>query len=165
MSGDELRLGVITGAQGLRGEVKIKCFTAHAEDIAAYGPLHDAGGKPFALKVTRVSDGMAICAIKGVQTREAAEALKGTELFIPRSALPKPEKGEYYIHDLIGLPISTPDGTLIGTVRAIHDFGGGNIVEIGFADGDTQLLPFNGETIRSIDIAAGKIVMELPEII
>jgi 16S rRNA processing protein RimM len=156
-------VGVITGAHGVRGQVRVKSFTAEPTDIAAYGPLRDAAGtREFRLELTGSAKGVLLARIHGVADRDAAEALRGTELYVDREALPEPDEDEFYHADLIGLPAVLADGTPYGTVRMLHDFGAGDMIEIALAAGGIAVLPFTKAVVPEIDLAAGRIVVFPP---
>ena len=112
MAGPRLCLGVIVGAHGLRGQVKVKSFTEDPADLAAYGPLSDVtGSRTFTLSLVGRAKGTLLASIVGVTERNAAEALRGTELFVAREALPDTEDEEVYYHaDLIGLTAEDESG-------------------------------------------------------
>ena len=160
---DKVCLGVIAGAQGVRGQVRVKSFTARPEDVAAYGPLADRAGRPFLLHAIGTTRGLVIARIDGVTDRDAAEALRGAELYIDRARLPAPEAEEFYHADLIGLTASAPDGSAIGAIRAVHDFGAGDMLEIGLAAGGVAVVPFTRACVPEVDIAAGRVVVHMPE--
>jgi len=162
MSRDVL-LGVVIGAQGLKGEVKVKAFTATPESLGAYGPLHDKDGRLLTVASIRAAKDAAIVSFQEIADRNAAERLKGTELFVSRVALPAPEAEEFYHADLIGLRAEDSEGRIIGVVRAIHNFGAGDVIEIARGDSDEVFLPFTREVAREIDIASGRIVIAAPE--
>jgi len=160
-----VRLGVFGAAQGVRGEVRVKSFTADPAAIGAYGPLTDKDGqRRFALAVVRRLKGeMLIVRVKGVETRDAAEALAGVELFVRRSDLPPPGPREFYYDDLIGLAAVTPAGDPLGRVVAVLNYGAGDILEIEpEGGGETVLLPFSDAVAPEIDFDAGRIVIEPP---
>ncbi|HEC14714.1 MAG TPA: 16S rRNA processing protein RimM, partial [Rhodospirillales bacterium] len=122
MTDSLLCVGVVTGARGLKGEVRIKSFTAVPEDIAAYGPVRDeTGGRSFEIRVTGRAKGTVTARLEGVGDRDGAEALKGLALYVSRDVLPEAEDGEFYHADLIGLEAVFADGEVIGTVTAVHD--------------------------------------------
>ena len=154
-------LGEIGAAQGLKGEVRIRSFTAAPADIASYGPLEDeSGARLIELASARVTPKALIAGIKGVSTREAAEALTGTKLYLPRSRLPEREEGEYYHSDLIGLAAIGRDGAAIGTVIAVHNFGAGDLLEIRLSDGGADVLvPFTQELVPEVDMKAGTLIL------
>lgn len=122
-------LAAIAGAHGVRGEVRLKLFGEGAEALRAFS-VFDAGGRKLTLKSVRPANQGAVASFAEVADRSAAEALRGTVLTIPRSALPPLAAGEYYHHDLIGLPCVSTDGAAIGHVAAVENFGAGDILEI-----------------------------------
>lgn len=122
-------LAAIAGAHGVRGEVRLKLFGEGAEALRAFS-VFDAGGRKLTLKSVRPANQGAVATFAEVSDRSAAEALRGTVLTVPRSALPPLGPGEYYHHDLIGLPCVSTDGAAIGRVVAIENFGAGDILEI-----------------------------------
>jgi len=156
-------VGVVAGAHGVRGQLRVKSFTAEPRDIAAYGPLSDAeGGRQFDLRLVGAAKGVLLARIAGVDDRDAAEALRGTEFFVPRDALPTPEMDEFYHADLIGAAAVLADGAPYGRVLALHDFGAGDMIEIERADGGVVVLPFTRAIVPEIDLAAGRIVVDPP---
>jgi 16S rRNA processing protein RimM len=159
----DVLLGVVIGAQGLKGEVKVKTFTQSPDKLGAYGPLHTKDGKSFRATFVRETKDGAVVALEGVNGRNAAEALKGAELFVPRTALPKEDADEFYHADLIGLRAEDTEGRAMGTVRALHNFGAGNVIELVRDDGDEVFLPFTREVAQQIDIEGGRIVIAAPE--
>ena len=152
------------GAQGLSGAVKTKVFTATPDALTRYGALHDKDGRRFEITAFRPGKpGEAVMSFQGVTSREAAEALKGTQLFIAREALPPPPEEEFYHTDLIGLEAQDSEGRVIGTVAGIHNYGASDVIEITRPDGDNVLLAFTRETVPVIEITAGRIVVAVPE--
>jgi 16S rRNA processing protein RimM len=124
-------LGVISGAHGIRGEVKIKAFGEDPLAIAGYGPLSDeTGGTTVEITTVRPNKGGVVARIKGVGDRNQAEALKGLMLYVERSALPEAAQDEYYHADLVGLSVELSDGKPMGQVIAVQDFGAGPMLEI-----------------------------------
>ena len=157
-------MGVITGAHGVRGLVRVKSFTATPADLAAYGPLEDAAGeRRFALELAGTLKGVLLARVPGVADRNAAERLKGTRLYLARAALPDPGEEEYYHADLIGLAVVLKDGSIFGAVKAVHDFGAGDSLEIERPDGVAVLVPFTSATVPAVDIKGGRLVLEPPE--
>lgn len=164
MAEKKLCVAVIVGAHGVRGDVRIKSFTADPEGLADYGPLTDkAGDREFRVKVFGTAKGVLRAHIKGVDDRNAAEALAGVELYLDRDRLPETEEGEFYHSDLIGLPAVLADGTRYGTIRALHDFGAGDVVEIALTAGGIVVLPFTQAVVPSIDLEAGVVTVAPPE--
>ena len=157
-------LGRISGAQGLKGEVRIRPYTEQPEDIGSYGPVTaNPGGRELKVKVVRlVKDGV-IARIDGITDRTMAEALKGLELEIEREALPEPEEEEYYHADLIGLAVEDGAGKRLGTVRAVQNYGAGDVLEIApESGGPTVLMSFTRETVPEVDLEKGRLVADPP---
>jgi 16S rRNA processing protein RimM len=159
-----ISLGVITSAHGIRGQVKIRSFTASPSDITKYGSLTDASGKEYILTVTGGTKDALIATVEGINSRNDAEALAGTELFVPREALPKTKKNEYYHEDLIGLKVVTKDGALYGTVTGMHNFGAGDLIALKKEDGEEEFLPFTQAIFTTIDPEKGVLIIVPPEI-
>ena len=156
-------LGVITGAHGVRGLVKVKSFAEVPEDLAAYGPLTDEdGARVYTLSVTGHSKDALLVRVEGVGDRDQAQALKGTRLFVPRDVLPALDEEETYYHaDLLGLAAEDREGRPLGLVAAVHNFGAGDILEL---DGkDRRLVPFTREAVPEVDLEGGRLVVELAE--
>ena len=152
------------GAHGVRGIVRVQSHTANPDDLTAYGALSDASGtRRFAVTVTGHVKGLVLARIEGVDDRSAAEALRGTDLHVPRAALPPTEGEEYYHVDLLGLSAESEDGTALGRVSAVHDHGAGPFVEIQPPDGPSILVPFTRERVPAIDIEAGRMVVTAAE--
>ena len=156
-------LAVIGAPHGVRGETRVKPYTEDPLGFCDYGPLSDTAGRSFEVIEARLQKNMAVVKFAGVTTREAAEALNGVELFVDRSVLPDPEdEDEFYMADLIGLAVVTADGDEFGSVRAVHDFGAGDIIEIKPVSGPAAMYAFTRETFPEIDIPAGRIVIVPP---
>jgi 16S rRNA processing protein RimM len=154
----------IGGAHGIRGEVKLKSFTADPMAVKDYGPLESEDGSTcFTIEAVRPAKGHLVARFRGVDDRNAAERLAHIKLFVPRERLPPADDDEFYHADLIGLFAVTVDGTAVGNVLAIHDFGAGDILELRPpAGGTTIMLPFTEAFVPEIDIAGGRIVVVLP---
>lgn len=157
-------LGVVVGAHGVRGQVRIRPFTEVPEDVAAYGPVEDeSGSRRFRLRTIGRSKGAVIAAAEGITDRDAAEALRGTRLYVPREALPAIEEEELYYHaDLIGLAVEDRQGQRLGTVAAVHDFGAGDVLELEGPKGEPVLLPFTRRVVPVVDLEAGRLIAEPP---
>jgi 16S rRNA processing protein RimM len=154
----------IGAAHGIRGEVRLRSFTEEPAAVASYGRLETEDGKrQFEIEAIRPAKGFFIAQLKGVEDRNAAERLRNLKLFVPRERLPPTADETYYHADLIGLAAVTPDGTELGTVTAIQNFGAGDLVEITPADGDAMLVPFNTAMVPKVDIAGGRIVVVVPK--
>jgi len=165
MTTEMICVGAIAGAFGITGEVRLKSFCTEPTDIAAYGPLFSEDGRrEFLVTLTRSVAGGLGARIAGVAGRDAAEALRGTSLFVPRARLPTLPDDEYYHTDLVGLSAYDTGGELIGKVTAIYNHGAGDIVEISTVrHKSTVLLPFTLAIVPNVDLAAGRIVIDLPE--
>jgi 16S rRNA processing protein RimM len=156
-------VGVITGPQGVRGAVRIKSFTERPEDIAGYGPVEDETGRRcFGLTIKGTAKGVLIANVTGVANRDEAEALRGMRLYLPRSVLPKTEVEQYYHADLLGLEAVLADGTAVGRVRAIYDFGAGDTLELERQSGPPVLVPFTRAIIPVVELAQKRLLVDPP---
>ncbi len=138
-------LGVITGTHGVHGRVKLKSYTDDPLAIADYAPLTDTTGEQcFSLRITGQSKGLLIGEIEGITQRGQAEALRGTELCVERSALGDVEEDEdhFYIADLIGRTVILTDGSIYGQVIAVHNYGAGDIIELKAETGKEEMVLF-----------------------
>ncbi len=153
----------IGAAHGVRGAVKLWTFTEDPMAVKHYGPLMTRDGtRQFEVTHAREAKDHLVATLKGIATREEAERLNGVELYIARDQLPETEEGEYYHTDLIGLAAVTAADVPIGRVIAIHNFGAGDIIEIAPPQGSTLLLPFTNAVVPTVDLAGGRVVIELP---
>jgi 16S rRNA processing protein RimM len=153
----------IGAAHGVRGEVRLWTFTEDPLAVKHYGPLSTKdGARQFEVAHARPAKDHLVAMLKGITTREDAERLNGIELYIARDKLPATDDDEYYHADLIGLDAVNPANEPIGRVIAIHDFGAGVIIEIAPPQGATLMLPFTNAVVPSVDIAGGRVVIELP---
>lgn len=163
---DRILLGTITGAHGIRGDVTVRSYAESPEDIAAYGPLADKSGtRTFELKVLRVTPkGAVIARIAGVGDRNAAEALQGLDLYVSRDKLPPAEEGEFYHADLIGMAAVAPDGTRLGEIVDVANYGAGDLLEVRLAGRrDTELIPFNDTFVPAVDLQRRRATVVLPQ--
>jgi 16S rRNA processing protein RimM len=160
---DLVSLGLITGAHGIKGEVKLRSFTADPAAIASYNPFETGLGERVEIVKLRAQSDSFIAVLKGVTDRDAAERLRGTELFIPRERLPETHKDEVYLRDLAGLEAWYGNKKL-GQVLATSNYGAGDLLEVKVEGRkDTVLIPFSENFVISTDLAGGKIIVELPE--
>jgi 16S rRNA processing protein RimM len=156
----------IGAAHGVRGAVKLWTFTEDPLAVQHYGPLSTKdGARQFEVTHVREAKDHLVATLKGVATREDAERLNGLELYIAREKLPETDEDEYYHADLIGLAAVNAANEPLGRVLAIHNFGAGDIIEIAPASGPTMLLPFTNAVVPTVDLANGRVVIELPEVI
>lgn len=162
---DRVCLGRIGGAHGVRGAVRIETFTREPEDIQAYGPLQSENGERcFRVTVQRRAKSGVIARVDGISSRDAAAELKGIRLFVPRDVLPAPDDDEFYHADLIGLEAVTLDGVALGRVITVENFGAGDVIEIKSANSHkTILLPFNRETVPTVDLDQGLVKVDVPD--
>ena len=158
-------VGIFGAPHGVRGEIRVKSYTADPSALGAYGELTDASGaRRFKIVARRpLKDDMVVVRLDGVGDRDAAAKLTGVELFARRENMPAPEEDEFYHADLVGLRAETPEGEDIGHVVGLANYGGGDILEIAPArGGETLLLPFSKAVAPTIDIAKGKIIIVAP---
>ncbi|WP_291867928.1 ribosome maturation factor RimM [Bradyrhizobium sp.] len=154
----------IGAPHGVRGAVKLWTFTEDPLAVQRYGPLLTKdGARSFEVATAREVKGHLVATLKGIATREEAERLNGIELYIAREKLPDTDEHEYYHADLIGLAAVTAAGEPLGRVAAIHNFGAGDIIEIAPPHGATMLLPFTHAVVPTVDLANGRVTIELPD--
>lgn len=160
-------VAAVATAHGVHGALKLRCFTERPEDVAAYGPLFDKQGRRlFNLAILGPAKGGVIAKAENIDDREAAEALRGVELFVPRSALPDPDDDEFYYNDLEGLDVVDAEGTRVGTVRRVVNHGAGDLIEVEGAAGRLHILPFDKETVPVIDLENRRLqVAPRPEVV
>lgn len=165
-------LGAFAGSYGVRGETKVKCFTEDARDICSYGKLQSEDGKTtYELSFVRVDKMGAICRVKGINSPEEMQSLKGTRLYVSRDMLPEPENDEDFYHiDLIGLDVRDDDGVSIGTVKSVQDFGAGDLLEIdpSVTDGEAEptfFIPFTLEVVPTVKVKEGYVVFARDELL
>ena len=159
---DRICVGAIAGSFGVRGEVRLKSFCAEPSDIAAYGPLFAEDGRSFRVTLTRPVAGGLGARLSGVATKEEADALRGTSLYVDRTRLPSLGDDEFYHADLIGLEVRDTGGAPLGRVAAVLNHGAGDILEI-TGGAEPLLLPFTRAAVPTVDLAAGRIVADPPE--
>ncbi|PPC87484.1 MAG: 16S rRNA processing protein RimM [Hyphomicrobium sp.] len=157
-------LGQIASAHGIRGDVLVRTFTGSPADIASYGPLSDANGAKFyKLRVVRVTDKGIVARIDGVTDRNSAEALRGQDLYVERAKLPPANDEEFYHADLIGLTAITGDGSALGRIIAVQNFGAGDLIEIRKDDeSTTELIPFTKTNVPIVDFENGRVTVVAP---
>lgn len=160
-------LGTIASAHGIRGEVVLRTYTGDPEAIASYGPLSDADGRrTFKIKSARATPKGVIARLDGINDRNAAEALRGIDLYVARARLPKPAENEYYYADLIGLSARDEAGAEIGWIVNVVNFGAGDLLEIRFSDTkQTDYIPFTDACVPAVDVAGGYVTLVMPELV
>lgn len=164
--GRRILLGRVIGAFGVRGEVKLESFTEPREQILRYQPwtLRDARGgerEVSGVRARQTAKGI-VARFPGIEDRDAAEALRGCELFVPRSVLPPPAEGEFYWVDLEGLRVRTVEGVDLGVVSYLFPTGANDVVVVREgADGRERMIPFvRPDFIRDIDFASGMMTVD-----
>jgi 16S rRNA processing protein RimM len=157
-------LGQIGAPHGVGGAVRLRSFTSDPQAIAGYGPLETEDGRILAIESLRPAGNHFIAKLSGIGDRNAAQRLSNVKLYVPRERLPEPAApDEYYHADLIGLAAVDLAGKNLGTVVAIHNFGAGDLIELQPAGGgDTELVPFNEASVPAVDVAAARIVLDVP---
>jgi 16S rRNA processing protein RimM len=162
---DLVCVGILAGAFGVRGEVRLKSFCAVPDDIETYSPLTtEDGDRTFSIQLTRpVKNGFAAL-LGGVSTKEQADALRGVRLFARRDQLPSLPSDEYYHTDLIGLAVLDTGGTVLGHVKSVQNHGATDLLEIhGPELKTTVLLPFTIAVVPTVDLEAGRIIADPPD--
>lgn len=162
---DAVLLAVVLSAHGLKGEVKLKTFTQNPEALTGYGPVTAGDGRQFEIAALRpVKTGEALASFQGIADRDAAESLNGQRLYVPRAALPKPSEEEFYHADLIGMAAEDAQGKRLGTIRAIHNFGAGDVIEIADEGGGSQFVSFTRDAVPIVDLEGKRVVVAaIPE--
>jgi 16S rRNA processing protein RimM len=157
-------VGMIGAAHGVRGEVRVKSYTREPSAIAAYGPLHDEGGtRSFEFEALRPLRGdLFVARFKDVGDRRTAAALVNTGLYVSRDQLAPLAEEEFLHADLIGLRAETTAGAYLGAVVAVQNFGAGDLLEIAPPEGETLLVAFTRASVPLVDLAGGRLVVDLP---
>jgi 16S rRNA processing protein RimM len=157
-------VGRVAGAFGVRGELRITSYTEAPLALVEYRRLlREDGAAGLTLTGGRAVKDAVIARAEEVATREQAEALRGLKLFVARNRLPEPDEDEFYLADLIGMAAATPEGEALGRVKAVHDFGAGDILEIDPGEGrPTWYLPFTREAVPEVRLADGRLVAVRP---
>lgn len=158
-------VGIAGAPHGVKGEVRVKSFTEDPLDLGAYGPLETEDGRRLEIESVRLGKEVVVVRLAGVRDRDAADALKGMRLYVPREKLPAPDDADEFYHaDLIGLAVVARDGSPLGRIVAVPDFGAGPLLEIApESGGATVLLPFVKAHVPEIDLAGGKVIADPPE--
>lgn len=171
-------LGIVVGAHGIRGQLRIRSFTGEPAAIFGYGALlgkrrDTEAGRSLTLRPAGTAKGgkatgdVMLASLDGVADRTAAEALKGLRLYVSRDALPVLEEDEFYHADLIGLTVELVaadqvTGRRLGTVKAVHDFGAGDVLEVTREEGDSVFLPFTMAVVPVVDVTGGRLIADPP---
>jgi 16S rRNA processing protein RimM len=155
-------MATIGAAQGLRGEVRVRSYTADPLALGDYGNLHSMDGRAFEILEIREAKNVVVVRFRGVNDRNAAEALNGLELFIERENLPDDEldDDEFYYADLEGLEAVDETGKSYGTVSGVYDFGAGDLLELKGPGRRPTLIPFSEAAVLEIDLEAGRLLID-----
>jgi len=160
---ERLCVGIIGAPRGVRGEVRIKSFTADPLDIAAYGPVETEDGRKLTITSAQQAKSVVVVRFEGIANRDQAEVLKNVRLYIDRALLPEPDDEEWYHADLIGLAVEDTDGTRIGTVTTVQDFGGGDLLEVALTgQRKTAFVPFTRDAVPVVNVKDGLVVIDPP---
>jgi 16S rRNA processing protein RimM len=161
-----IRVAKIGAAHGLRGELRVFVDADDPRAIGTLGALEDEKGtRTFTIEALREAKDHLLVRFEGVNDRSAAERLVNTELYVPRARLPE-QTGEnrFYQADLVGLRVEARDGAALGSVAAVANYGAGDLLEVKPANGGaTYLVPFADPFVPEIDVAGGRVIVELPE--
>ena len=159
-------VGVITAPHGVKGLIRVKSFTEKQEDILLYAPFTDKlGEREIRIEFVGRSKGLILARVDGVDDRQSAETLRGIELFIERGVLPyAKEDDEYYYADLVGLSVYLSDGSAYGKVKAIHNFGAGDMIDIALISHGDILLPFTKDLVPEVDLDSGRLIVDPPRV-
>ena len=162
---DHVLVAAIAGSFGVRGEVRLKSFTAEPEAVADYGPLHvENGSARYTVTLVGPIKGGYSARLSGVTTKEQADALRGTRLFADRSALPSLPDDEFYHADLLGLDAFDPGGQKLGRIKAVLNHGAGDILELDRGPGQASVLvPFTLAVVPTVDLASRRVIIDSPE--
>jgi len=164
-SGEMICIGAVAGSFGVQGEVRLKSFAANPEDIAAYGPLvTEDGTQSYSVTLNGQVKGGYTARLSGITTKEAADALRGTRLFVARAKLPGLPDDEYYHADLVGLEVYDTGGARLGQVKTVLNHGAADLLEIALTGTpETVLLPFTKVSVPTVDLSAGRLIADPPE--
>jgi len=162
--GNRILMGRIGAAHGVRGEVRIQSFTEDPLALASYGELEtNRPDLTVIIEAARTATNVLIARLRGITDRNAAEKLNGIELYVDRSKLPEiVDEDDFYLADLVGLTARLIDGTELGQVLAVPNYGAGDILEIGGAGLETRLIPFTRAAVPEVHIAEGYVVVDPP---
>ncbi len=161
-----VRIGRVAGAFGVRGEVRIRAYGDDPLALVRYGVMRTADGAPLLTLLSgRAANGHVIAVTRELADKEAADGLRGVELFVERAVLPTPEEDEYYLVDLIGLRAESPEGAFLGRVAAVQNFGAGDLLDIeGEAGASRYFLPFTREVVLEVRLSEGRLIARPPTV-
>lgn len=158
-----IHIATITQPHGLKGQFKLNCFLESPENLTHLSQFFDEQSRVLDLELVSIKSKMPIAALEGVTDRNGAEALKQMKIFACKSDFPEIDEGEFYSHQLIGLEVRKPDGQVIGEVLAHHNFGAGDILEVTFNNGQSEMMPFTDDVFPELNIEEGYVSFVPPE--
>jgi len=161
-------VGRVSGAFGVRGELRIATYTEDPVTLTRFRALTRQDGSPaLTVQAARVVKDGVVARCAGVDTKEAADALRGLRLYVPRAALPEPDEDEFYLADLIGLPVRhVATDELLGKIKSVQNFGADDLLEIDPAlGGQTWYLPFTRAAVPEVRIADGLVLADPPAMV
>ncbi|MEO6199337.1 MAG: ribosome maturation factor RimM [Sphingomicrobium sp.] len=161
-SNERIALAAVAGAQGLKGAVRLKLFSDSAASLASHEWV-SVGGVRLRLLGVKAQGKGTIARFEGVDDRTAAEALRGSLIEVERDQLPQLDDGEYYHSDLIGLPCVDDEGTPVGTVVAVENYGAGDLLDVESEGGKRQLIPFRPGIADLVSDTGGDRIVLDPE--
>lgn len=158
-------VGRFGAPHGVRGEIRLRAFTADPKSIASYGGLVDgSGARVFQLKSVRhVKDDMLVAQVLGIGDRSAAEMLTNIDLYVAREKLPPPDEDEFYLTDLEGLEARLLSGEIAGRVLRVENHGAGDILVIQPPQGEQLLVAFTRRAVPEVQISEGYLVIDPPD--
>jgi 16S rRNA processing protein RimM len=159
----KILMGVFGAAHGIQGQVRLKSYTGDPMAVVRYGPFTTGTGRVIELNEARERKEVLVVRVEGVNDRNGAEALNGMQLYVPRERLGLAEEEDEFFHaDLVGLRAEYADGMVAGTVTALHNYGGGDVIEIKPEQGPSFFLAFTKVIVPTVDIAGRRIVIDPP---
>lgn len=161
---DRICVAQIGAAHGVRGEVRLRAFTAAPDALARYGALETEDGRPIEIESLRPAKDAFVARLKGVRDRDAAETLRNARLYVGRDKFAPADEDEFYLADLIGLAAVGLDGSAVGRIVAVPNYGAGDLLEIALETGGAPVLvPFTKRAVPQVDVAGGRVVLDPPE--
>ena len=157
-------MATVGAPHGVRGEVRLNVFAEDPAVLSKLGPFRTEGGREITIRSIRAQGGRLIARLDGIEDRDAAAALTGATLTLDRAQLPPIGEDETFYHaDLIGLAAMLVDGSCLGRVTAVQDFGAGDLLEITLAEGGEVWVPFTRAVVPEVDVAAGRLTVDPPD--
>ena len=163
MAADLVLVAKFGAPHGVKGEVRVKSFTADPQALADYSPLQSRDGRSFTIRALRPAGEVMVARIAELTDRTAAEAVTHLDLFVPRDRIPTPDDEDEFLHaDLLGLAVVTTAGEAVGTVTAVYDFGAGDVLDVARPARKGVMIPFTKAVVPTIDMAARTLIIDPP---